>query len=154
MKKFDLRVDEGPVGPNFSDVGNYGPYAQSERVPFYHVFVKELIKKGVAYPCFMTEEELEAVRTEQTAMKLVPGIYGAFAKWRDADAAEIEKAIAENRPRVIRFRAPVGLRARRTVFDELRGNMEMDDNYLDVVLLKKNGVPTYHFAHAVDDYLM
>lgn len=154
MKKFDLGVDEGPVGPDFSDVGNYGPYAQSQRVAFYHVFVKELIKKGMAYPCFMTEEELEAVRTEQTSMKLVPGMYGAFAKWRDADASEIEKAIAENRPRVIRFRAPVGLRARRNVFDELRGNMEMDDNYLDIVLLKKNGVPTYHLAHVVDDYLM
>lgn len=84
MKKFDLGVDEGPVGPNFADVGHYGPYAQSQRVPFYHVFVKELIKKGMAYPCFMTEEELEAVRTEQTSMKLVPGMYGAFAKWRDA----------------------------------------------------------------------
>lgn len=154
MEKFGLRVDEGPFGPDLADVGAYGPYAQSKRVPFYHVFVKELLKKGVAYPCFMTEDELEAVRAEQSSMKLVPGIYGAFAKWRDADALQIEAAISDGRPYVIRFRAPVGLRARRTVVDELRGNLEMDDNYLDVVLLKKNGVPTYHFAHVVDDYLM
>lgn len=154
LAKFGVKIDEGAIGENRTEIGAYGPYVQSERVRWYHIFAKHLVQKGLAYPCFLTEDESKEIRDSQSAIGKVPGIYGNYSPWRNESFENIQKKLEAGAPYVLRFHAPGIIGARVTVQDEIRGKIEMDDNFLDIVVLKKNGVPTYHFAHVVDDYLM
>ena len=150
---YGVKIDEGFVAPD-TVVGDYGPYQQSKRAPIYHTYVKELVKQGLAYPCFCTPEELSAVREQQTAEKRRTGYYGAYARCRDLTAAQALEKVEAGLPYVIRLRSP-GDESRHVTFDDMiKGKIEMPENDQDVVLLKTDGIPTYHFAHAVDDHLM
>ena len=150
---FGISIDEGFVGFD-EQKGDYGPYKQSERAAIYQCFAKELVKKGMAYPCFCTEEEIGAIREKQEAEKLLPGYWGEFAKCRNLTYDEIKEKIDAGLPYVLRLRSP-GSEDRKISFkDGIRGKIEMPENIVDVVILKSDGIPTYHFAHVVDDYLM
>ncbi len=138
--------------------GDYGPYLQSERVNIYLTYVRELLRADQAYLDFATREELSEITAAQQARKVPTGYYGRWALWREGTADEVAAALAENKPYVVRFRSP-GRPGRRIEFlDAIRGRIEMEDNYNDVVILKSSALPlplpTYHFAHAVDDHLM
>jgi glutamyl-tRNA synthetase len=138
--------------------GAYGPYLQSARAEIYLSYVRQLLREGKAYLCFAAREELAAVAAEQRAAKVPTGYYGKWAIWRDATPDAVADALAEGRPYVVRFRSP-GVAGRRVEYvDAIRGRIEMEDNYNDVVILKSSDqplrLPTYHFAHAVDDHLM
>jgi glutamyl-tRNA synthetase len=135
-------------------IGGYGSYRQSERAEIYQCFAKELVKKGLAYPCFSTEEELAEIRAKQEAEKLLPGIYGEFAVSRNLSYEQIEEKIKAGIPYVLRLKSPGSADKRISFKDGIRGNIEMPENIIDIVLLKTDGIPTYHFAHAVDDHLM
>src|SRR5262245_60015489 len=140
------------------DRGDYGPYRQSERSPIYMSYARELLRQGKAYLCFATAEELADMRRQQQEAQVPPGYYGRWAIWRDATAEQVRAKIAEGAPYVIRFRSP-GILGRRVEFDEaIRGRLSAEDNYNDLVILKSSvnadRLPTYHFAHAVDDHLM
>ena len=151
---FGIKFDEGATMEG--DSGIYGPYHQSSRAEIYQCFVKELVKKGQAYPCFLTEEEIAEIRAGQEANKLNPGIYGEFAKHRNLSYEEIEENIKAGKPYVMRLKSDGNPAQPKTitVADGIRGELSMPENVLDVVILKTNGIPTYHFAHAVDDHFM
>jgi glutamyl-tRNA synthetase len=139
-------------------IGEYGPYLQSAREQIYLSYVRDLLRQGKAYLCFATTEELAEIRSRQEAAKLPPGYYGEWAIWRDADPERVRAGLADGTRYVVRFRSP-GIPGRRIEFTEvIRGRLSAEDNYNDVVILKseRGGVrlPTYHFAHAVDDHLM
>ncbi len=148
LKQYGLESDEGPTA------GNYGPYLQSERVDIYQSFAKDLIKRGLAYPCFMTHEELSAMRKEQEAEKVRPGYYGKYAKWRDAPKEKTEEALKNKTPFVLRFKSNGDQNTKQPFKDEFLGDLQVPQNDEDFPILKSNGIPTYHFAHVVDDYLM
>ena len=151
---FGITFDEGASMEG--DKGSYGPYFQSMRGEIYQCFVKELTKKGQAYPCFLTEEEIGEIRAYQEANKLNPGIYGTFAKCRDLSYEEIEKRISKGQPYVMRLKSD-GSETEPSqihVNDGIRGELSMPENNQDVVILKTNGIPTYHFAHVIDDHFM
>ncbi len=153
LKRFGLSIDEGFVSGD-EEIGDYGPYKQSRRVEIYQTYVKDLIARGLAYPCFCTEEELAETRTKQEALKVRTGYHGEWARHRDITAEEAEKLINEGKPFVVRLRSG-GSEDKRIIFDDgIKGKIEMPENDEDFVLLKSDGVPTYHFAHAVDDHLM
>lgn len=153
LSDFGITVDEGMLSET-EEKGAYGPYTQSKRTRIYRTYVKSLVEQGLAYPCFMSEEELAAVREKQEEVKLLPGIYGEFAVFRDITVSEAERRIKNGEEYVVRLKSP-GSADRRVKFkDVIKGEIEMPENILDVVLLKKDGTPTYHFAHAVDDHLM
>lgn len=153
LKAFGIEFDEGMISEN-DETGTYGPYKQSMRKEIYRTFCKELVKKGLAYPCFCTAEELEKIRGEQEAQKMTPGYYGEFAKCRNLSLEEAEKNIKEGKPYVVRLKSP-GNSEKRVAFDDgIKGRIEMPENVTDIVLLKTDGIPTYHFAHAIDDHLM
>lgn len=151
MAYFNVHFDEGAVSKG--DNGSYGPYRQRQRKDIYHVFAKHLVQMGLAYPCFLTADEIESIREQQTAKKENPGIYGVYAKYRDLTIEEIEKFLSEGKEWVLRFK---GIESNEyiTVEDAIRGKLEMPRNNMDFVLLKSDGIPTYHFAHVVDDHLM
>lgn len=154
LKTFRIPINEWPIGENNADVGNYGPYIQSQRKYFYQVFAKQLLSEWKAYPCRMTEEEMETTRTLQEKSKVTPGIYGNYSARRQKTPEEVETKLKTDKNYIIRFRSPGDL-TKRVIFDDvLRGKIEMTDNYNDIVLLKSDGLPTYHLAHIVDDHLM
>jgi glutamyl-tRNA synthetase len=156
LQYFGIDFDEG-AGIS-SESGEYGPYRQSDRVEIYRSFARRLVCEGKAYPCFLTEDQIEGIRAGQEASKQLPGIYGEFAEWRGADLDTIGKYILSGRPFVIRFFADYdGKEASGetiTVADGIRGDLRLPKNIMDVVLLKTDGLPTYHFAHVIDDHLM
>lgn len=153
LNRFGIFIDEGFVSGT-TEKGDYGPYQQSRRAEIYQTFAKELIKQGLAYPCFCTAEDLEAVRAVQEAEKLRTGYYGKYAKHRDITYEEAKALIDEGKPFVVRLKSP-GSEQNKVVFeDTIKGKIEMPENDEDFVLLKSDGIPTYHFAHAVDDHLM
>ena len=152
---FDLMPDEGIVGIDpIVEVGAYAPYTQSERVEIYETFAKFLIARGYAYPCFCSEEELARLRKDQEAQHAMPGYYGVWAKWRDATMDQIKARLDQGERPVIRIRAPYPNEARVRFNDLIKGERDMPANDQDAVLLKSNSLPTYHFAHVVDDTLM
>lgn len=153
LKDFGIVPDEGAVSAT-EETGNYGPYTQSKRNHIYHAYVKSLVEKGLAYPCFMTEEEIAEVRKMQEASKELPGIYGKYAKYRDISVSDAKARIENGDEYVVRLKSPGKPEGRISFKDEVKGKVEMPENILDIVLLKKDGTPTYHFAHAVDDHLM
>lgn len=153
LNRFGITIDEGFVsGTNES--GNYGPYQQSRRAEIYQTYVKDLIKRGLAYPCFCTAEELDAVRQIQEKEKIRTGYHGEFAKHRNITFEEAKENIDSEKPFVIRLKSS-GDESKRIVFEDgIKGKIEMPENDEDFVLLKSDGIPTYHFAHAIDDHLM
>lgn len=154
FKKLGVEFSEGVTGFG-TESGDYGPYTQSKRVGIYHTVAKELVKKGLAYPCFCTAEELSALREqEEKDGALITGYFGKYAKCRDLSFEEIKEKLEKNEPYVLRFRS-FGDENRRIVFDDMiRGKIEMPENVIDEVLLKSDGIPTYHFAHVCDDHFM
>lgn len=134
--------------------GDYGPYRQSKRAEIYQTYAKKLIAEGKAYPCFCTEEELTAIREEQESIKANPGYYGKWAKYRDCDIDTIKEKLAAGMPFVLRFRSEGSVENKIKFTDLIKGAIEITENDIDHVLLKSDGIPTYHFAHAVDDHLM
>ncbi|MBQ1525312.1 MAG: glutamate--tRNA ligase [Firmicutes bacterium] len=152
LSYFGISFDEGANKDGES--GAYGPYTQSKRADIYQAMVKHLIRQGKAYPCFMTEEELDEIREEQKAAKLDPGIYGSYARHRDLTYEEVEARIKAGEEFVIRLRSNGDASKYFKVSDAIRGTISMPENVQDVVILKKTGLPTYHFAHVVDDHLM
>lgn len=154
LQSFGIRFDEGVTGMD-SEFGAYGPYTQSRRVEIYHIVAKDLVKRGLAYPCFCTAEELTALRDcQEEDGALIRGYFGKYAKCRDLTDEQIEEKLRAGTPYVLRFRAQ-GSEQGRIVFDDMiRGKIEMPENIIDEVLLKSDGVPTYHFAHVCDDHFM
>lgn len=152
LKYFNLSPDEGKV--DSGEIGQYGPYEQSKRVEIYHAFLKKLIKEKRVYPCFATEEELDGMRKMQGEMGVMPGYYGVWAKWRDADISDVSKKLEEGAPYVLRFKSEGDPEKRVLVDDLIKGGIELPENNLDIVVMKVDGLPTYHFAHVVDDFLM
>ena len=151
-KYFHIDFDEGVT--ESGDKGDYGPYTQSQRVEIYQTYAKELIRAGKAYPCFCTAEELDAMRQAQEAEGADPGYYGKWAKWRDADFESIKAELDKGTPFVLRFRSEGDPEHKIKFSDLVKGEVTVSENYMDHVLLKSDGIPTYHMAHAVDDHLM
>jgi glutamyl-tRNA synthetase len=153
LGKFGIVPNEG-VMPDMEEVGSYGPYIQSERLPLYHAFLKELVARGYAYPCFCTSEELEATRETQELQKIKTGYYGRFAKHRNITAAEVEERIGRGEKFVVRVKSQ-GADGQKFAFKDLvKGGLTLSSNDQDSILLKSDGFPTYHWAHCVDDKLM
>lgn len=160
---FGIRFDEGVT--EHGDIGAYGDYTQSHRGEIYRTFAKWLIAQGKAYPCFLTEDEITEIRQKQEAEKLAPGIYAGWSKYRDWDKdPEIEKEVIERLKAgddfVIRLKSQGTPNAagadikRTTVTDAIRGKLDVPENFQDIVIIKTTGIPTYHFAHVIDDHLM
>ena len=149
LHDFDMLPNEG-----YSFGGNYGPYIQSERNEIYQTYVKDLIVKGYAYPCFLTEEEIAAIREEQEINKTKIGIYGVYAQDRDLSLEEVKEKLDKGLVFVIRLKSPGDPKKEIEVVDCIKGKMKFPEHDVDTVLLKKDGTPTYHFAHAIDDHLM
>ncbi len=149
LKYFGVQFDEG------ADLcGEYGPYYQRQRAEIYHAYAKELIRKGLAYPCFCTEDDLEKTREHQTENKLLPGYYGEFAKCRNLTEEEIYENLKAGKPYVIRLKSQGDVEVKHTFRDEVKGEITVTENNQDIVILKSDGIPTYHFAHAIDDHFM
>ncbi len=153
LGRFGITIDEGFISGS-EQKGIYGPYQQSHRAEIYQTYVKDLIKKGLAYPCFCTAEDLEAVRKVQEENKIRTGYHGEYAKHRDITYEEAKALIDAGKPFVVRLRSPGSEENRITFEDTIKGKIEMPENDEDFVLLKSDGIPTYHFAHAIDDHLM
>ena len=149
---FDVNPDEGYLGN--SEKGQYGPYIQSKRASIYCVVIKHLLEEGKAYPCFCSSEDLEALRNEQEKQKLNPGYYGEFAKCRNLTNDERYERIKNGDKFVIRFRSSGDYHNKIKVSDLVRGEFEIAENDQDIVIYKSDGLPTYHFAHVVDDHFM
>ena len=152
LEAFGVVADEGVVGEDI-EKGDYGPYYQSQRKEIYHVFAKSLVKQDLAYPCFCSAEELDEIRAAQEN-ESVKGYWGEYAKCRKLTLEEIEENLKAGKPWTLRLKSPGDLEKKCFFDDMIKGKIEMPENVQDVVLLKSDGIPTYHFAHAVDDHLM
>ena len=153
LKDFGINPDEGMIGEN-EEKGDYGPYKQSQRKDIYQAYAKALIKRGLAYPCFCTPEELNQIREKQETAKIRPGYYSVWAKCRTFSTDEAIEKIKNGENYIIRFKSQ-GREDRKIKHkDIIKGNIEFPENDQDIVIIKADGLPTYHFAHAVDDHLM
>ena len=153
LKDFDMAPDEGMISDT-EETGNYGPYKQSLRKEIYQAYAKYMLEQGKAYPCFCTPEDLEEIRGKQEAAKLRTGYYGAWAKCRNLSVEEMAEKIKAGEPYIIRFKSP-GREDRKIKHkDVIKGNVDFPENDQDIIMIKSDGLPTYHFAHAVDDHLM
>lgn len=153
LKNFDLLPDEGMISDN-DELGNYGPYKQSLRKEIYQAFAKYLIEQGKAYPCFCTVEDGEKMREKQESAKIRPGYYGVWAKCRNVPVVEAIERIKAGEEYVIRFKSPGREDKKIKHHDVIKGNVDFPENDQDIVIIKADGLPTYHFAHAIDDHLM
>ncbi len=153
LKVFGITPDEGYLSDEL-EIGKYGPYKQSNRADIYKVVIKDLIKRGRAYPCFATQEELQEMRAKQEANKEIPGYYGKYAIYRNTPLNEQLALIDSGKPYIIRFRSMGNHENKIKIHDEIRGDLELTENDQDIVILKSDGLPTYHFAHLVDDHFM
>ena len=154
LKNFDIIPDEGMIDENNS-VGQYGPYIQSERKEIYHAFAKELVLRGLAYPCFCSSEELDEIREIQELNKERIGYYGSFAKCRSLTIDEAIEKMKNGEEFTVRLKSPGDFNKKIVLHDEARGDIEFPENDLDIVIIKSTDkLPTYHFAHLVDDHLM
>ena len=152
LKLFDVVPDEGYLANE--EKGDYGPYKQSDRANIYKIAIKNLLERGLAYPCFATQEELNEIRKRQEEMKIIPGYYGQFARDRFLTNDERKEKILNGVPFVIRFKSQGNHLRKIKVRDEIHGEFEIAQNDQDIVIFKSDGLPTYHFAHAVDDHFM
>lgn len=151
LRYFSVRFDEGA---EIDGDNTYAPWYQRQRAEIYRAFVKDLIVRGKAYPCFCTEEELSALRDEQTNEKKITGYYGEYARCRNLTEAEIFRNLDAGKPFVIRLKSAGNPENKITFRDEIKGEITVTENNQDVVILKSDGIPTYHFAHAIDDHFM
>lgn len=152
LKYFGIRFDEGAEID--SPLNKYGPYYQRQRAEIYRSFARRLIERGLAYPCFCTAEELDAVREKQTQNKETTGYYGVYAKCRNLTEEQIYKNLDKKIPFVIRLKSQGSIENKFTFRDAIKGDITVTENDQDVVILKSDGIPTYHFAHAIDDHFM
>ena len=154
LKNFDITPDEGMINETDA-IGEYGPYIQSKRQEIYHTFAKDLVLRGLAYPCFCTSVELDEIRESQELNKERIGYYGSFAKCRSVSIDEAINKIKAGCEFTVRLKSPGDFDKKITLHDEARGDIEFPENDLDVVIIKSTDkLPTYHFAHLVDDHLM
>ncbi len=153
LKNYGIKIDEGMISET-EWIGEYGPYIQSQRKEIYQTFAKHLIMNDLAYPCFCTEEDLENIRKEQESIKDRIGYYGKWARDRYLSKEEVINKINNGEKYVIRLKSP-GRFENKVIYDDLvKGKLELPENDLDIIIIKGDGLPTYHFAHLVDDYLM
>ena len=152
LEHYSIHFDEGAT--HNGDKGSYGPYRQRQRAFLYHVYAKKLVAEGMAYPCFCTEADLAAMREQQEANKENTGYYGKYAMWRDRPMEDVQAQLAAGNPWVLRFRSTGSIENQFKFDDLVKGKLTITENDIDHVLLKSDGIPTYHFAHAVDDHLM
>ena len=153
LKDFDIQPDEGMISETDSK-GEYGPYRQSLRKDIYQAYAKYMLEQGKAYPCFATQEELEEMRAKQEAAKVRTGYYGVWAKYRTLSLEEAAEKIKAGEPYIIRFKSQGREDKKIKHKDVIKGNVEFPENDQDVIIIKGDGLPTYHFAHAIDDHLM
>ena len=153
LKDFGLTPDEGMINET-EEIGEYGPYKQSLRKEIYISYAKYLLEQGKAYPCFATPEELEEMRAKQEAAKIRPGYYGVWAKYRNLSNEEAAEKIKNGEPYIIRLKSEGREDRKIKHHDVIKGNVDFPENDQDIVIIKADGLPTYHFAHAVDDHLM
>ena len=153
LDRFGIEPDEGMVSET-EGKGNYGPYRQSMRKEIYQSYAKYLIEQGKAYPCFCTPEDLEEMRTKQENAKIRPGYYGVWAKCRNITVEEAIEKIKNGEKYIVRFKSPGREDRKIKHHDVIKGNVDFPENDQDIVIIKADGLPTYHFAHAVDDHLM
>ena len=154
LKYFNIEFDEGAGFDSNDNQNAYGPYFQRQRVDIYHTYAKSLVERGLAYPCFCDEEQLESVRQKQEADKVLTGYYGEYAVCRNLSYEQIEENINAGKQYVLRLRSQGSPDKEITFTDSIKGDIKLPENIHDIVLLKKDGIPTYHFAHAIDDHLM
>lgn len=152
LSVYGINADEGVVGDE-KEIGDYGPYYQSARVEIYQTYAKALVEQGLAYPCFCSADELDEIRTAQEN-ESIKGYWGKWAKCRDLSFEQIKANIDSGMSWTLRLKSPGNLEKKCYFDDMIKGKIEMPENVQDVVLLKSDGIPTYHFAHAVDDHLM
>ena len=153
LEHFDLMPDEGVIGKD-KEKGDYGPYTQSKRREIYRICAKHLIEIGRAYPCFCTPEMLQKTHDQQVANKIIPGYYGVYAKCRNRSIDEAIERVKAGEKFILRFRSNGSHLNKIAFVDDARGKIEMADNDEDIVLIKSDGLPTYHFAHVCDDHFM
>lgn len=153
LDRYGIRADEG-VDKDGQDFGAYGPYTQSARRDIYQAYVKSLLEQGLAYPCFCAAEDLDIMRKIQEKTSVRPGYYGKYAKCRNLTDEQILENLKAGKPFVIRFKSSGDNNKRMIIKDLIKGDMALPENDIDVVIMKGDGLPTYHFAHAVDDHLM
>ena len=153
MSKFDMEPDEGMISET-EEKGEYGPYKQSQRGEIYKAYAKYLIEQKLAYPCFCTPEEIEKIRAKQEAAKIRPGYYGVWAKCRNIGLDEVVRKIQAGENYIIRLKSNGREDKKIKHHDIIKGNVDFPENDQDIVIIKADGLPTYHFAHAVDDHLM
>ena len=153
LRYFGIEFDEG-AGIDNPEINKYGPYFQRQRAEIYQTYVKDLVRKGLAYPCFCTEEELTAIKDEQMKHDILTGYHTKWAKCRNLTIEEVEANIKAGKPYVMRLRSQ-GTEGKEVTFkDTIKGEISFPENIQDVIILKSDGIPTYHFAHAIDDHLM
>lgn len=153
LADFDMNPDEGMISET-EEKGNYGPYKQSQRKEIYRAYAKYLIEQGKAYPCFCTSSDLEKMRATQEAAGVRPGYYGVWAKCRNVSVEEAIERIKNGESYIIRFKSPGREDRKIKHHDLIKGNVDFPENDQDIVIIKADGLPTYHFAHAIDDHLM
>lgn len=153
LRDFGLTPDEGMINET-EEIGEYGPYKQSLRKDIYQAYAKHLLEQGKAYPCFATPEELDEMRAKQESAKIRPGYYGVWAKYRNLTVEEAAQKIKNGEPYIIRLKSPGREDRKIKHHDVIKGNVDFPENDQDIVIIKADGLPTYHFAHAVDDHLM
>jgi len=153
LRQFGVEPDEGVVGAD-KERGDYGPYVQSRRGPIYHAYARKLLEEGLAYPCFCGAEDLDGLRAEQERAGANKGYYGAWARCRNLTPEEQISRVEAGEAYTLRLKSPGNPDRKIIVQDVIRGRLELPENFMDAVILKTDGIPTYHFAHAVDDHLM
>lgn len=153
LNNFGISFDEGMIDDK-NEKGEYGPYKQSLRKEIYQSYAKNLIEKGLAYPCFLTPEELEEMRKKQESLKIRPGCYGIWAKYRNLPSEQAIEKIKNGENYIIRLKSMGNENRKIRHHDLIKGNVDFPENDQDIVIIKSDGLPTYHFAHAVDDHLM
>ena len=153
MNNFGMNFTEGMTGEE-TEIGNYGPYRQSLRKEIYNTFAKSLVQKGLAYPCFCSAEELAKTREEQMKDKITPGYYGKYATCRNLSPEQAIKKIENGEKYIVRLKSPGNFDNRVEFHDLIKGDISFPENDVDIVIVKSDGLPTYHFAHAIDDALM
>lgn len=152
LEVYTIKADEGVIGEG-NEIGDYGPYYQSARKEIYQTYAKSLVKQGLAYPCFCTAEEIDEIRQQQENDD-IKGYWGKYAKCRNLSFEQIKQNIENGMPWTLRLKSPDDIEKKCYFDDMIKGKIEMPENVIDVVLLKTDGIPTYHFAHAIDDHLM
>ncbi|MEG0872922.1 MAG: glutamate--tRNA ligase [Clostridia bacterium] len=153
LRKFGLTPDEGVISEQ-EEIGEYGPYTQSKRGDIYRACAAYLIQKGLAYPCFCSKEMMAKTHESQEANKVVPGYYGIYAKCRNISIDESIKRVKNGEKYIVRFRSSGSHMKKTSFIDGARGKIEIAENDQDVVIIKADRLPTYHFAHVVDDHFM